>query len=415
MIEFNIAVVIAAGTVLAMGLIAGLVKNHLWISEPTACLLIGIVIGPAVLNLADFSSLQVDSDFLLLEVARLTLAMAVMGAALRLPSRYEMQHVRGLAIVLGLGLPAMWLTGAVLASLVLGMSVLPSLLVGAILAPTDPVVAGSVVTGKLAGRSLPARLRYNLTAESGANDGLGLLFVMLPLLLITHHPGTAIQDWVFKVFLWEVCGSVVLGLSAGWLTGRVLLWAYRQPYSESHSTLTIGIALALTVLAAVRLIESDGILAVFVAGLMLNRIVTDRETRHEHTQEAIGRFFDLPVFVLIGTMIPWAGWQALGWPGIVFVLAVLLLRRLPWWLVLRPILPSVKTAGDAVFLGWFGPMGVASVYYALLATGETHIETIWPAVSLTVCASVIFHGISSTPLTRLYRTVSGTDQTQARR
>ena len=413
MIDFNIAVVIAAGTVLAMGLIAGLVKNRLWMSEPTVCLLIGIVLGPAVLSLADFSFFQINSDFLLLEVARLTLAMAVMGAALRLPSRYEMRHVKGLAVVLGLGLPLMWLTGAALANLLLGMALLPSLLVGAILAPTDPVVAGSVVTGKLAGRSLPDRLRYNLTAESGANDGLGLLFVMLPLLLITRDTGAAIQDWLFRVFLWEICGAVVLGWGAGWLTGRVLQWAYRQPYSESHSTLTIGIALSLTVLAAVRLIGSDGILAVFVAGLMLNRVVTDRETRHEHTQEAIGRFFDLPVFVLIGAMIPWSGWQALGWPGIALVLAVLILRRLPWWLVLRPILPSLKTAGDAGFLGWFGPMGVASVYYALLATGETHIETIWPTVSLTVCASVIFHGVSSTPLTRLYGKYSATGQRQA--
>lgn len=398
--EFNAALAVSAGTVFVLGIVAGFVKSRLWISETTICLLLGILIGPSVWQLIDLADLPVDRFTLLKEVARVTLAIAVMGAALRLPTRYELHRLRDLAVSLGIGLPLMWVTSAVLAHVILGAPLLTALLIGAALAPTDPVVAGSITGGQLAEARLPARLRHLLTAESGANDGLALLFVMLPILLLTKAPADALSEWVVRVFLWEICGAIAIGLAAGWLAGRLLSWAYRQPFTENPSTITVGLALSLTVLAGVRLIGSDGILAVFAAGLMLNRVVTERETRHEHMQEAISRFFDLPVFILIGLMLPWSAWAELGWAGIGFTVAILAFRRLPWWLMLRPLLRELKTPRDAAFLGWFGPIGVATAYYAVLSQEEAGVD-LWPVLSLVVFASVVVHGLSATPLTRL--------------
>ncbi|MEW5424317.1 cation:proton antiporter [Amorphus sp. 3PC139-8] len=400
--DFNAALAVSAGTVFVLGIVAGYVKSRLWVSETTICLALGILIGPSAWRLIDLADLPVDRFTLLKEVARVTLAIAVMGAALRLPTRYELNRLRDLVVALAIGLPLMWITSALLAYLILGAPLLTALLIGAALAPTDPVVAGSITGGQLAEARLPDRLRHLLTAESGANDGLALLFVMLAILLLTKAPPEALSEWIVRVFLWEICGAIAIGLAAGWLAGRLLSWAYKQPFTENPSTITVGLALSLTVLAGVRLIGSDGILAVFAAGLMLNRVVTERQTRHEHMQEAISRFFDLPVFILIGLMLPWSAWGNLGWPGVVFAAAILLLRRLPWWLALCPLTREMKTVRDAAFLGWFGPIGVATTYYAVLSQEEAGID-LWPILSLVVFASVVVHGLSATPLTQAMR------------
>ena len=403
MTSFNAGLAIAGGTVLALGLVAGYIRNRLWIAETVLCVLVGVLVGPAVAGLLDFAEVGWSPTPHLLEAARLTLGISVMGAALRLPPHYESRAARDLALSLGIGLTLMWLTGAALAVLILGLPLLPALVLGAVLAPTDPVTASAVASGKSADRHLPARLRNLLTAESGANDGLGLLFVLLPVLLLLHAPGEALSEWTTRVLLWEVMGAVIIGTLCGEVSGRLLAWAFRQPFSESHSTITVGLALSITVLTVVRLMGSDGILAVFAAGLRLNRYVKRAETRHEHAQEAIGRFFNLPVFILFGAMLPWHDWSGLGWTGIGFAVAVLAFRRLPWWLLFGRRLAAVQSPAEAAFLGWFGPIGVATIYYSLLAGHRAGLDQIWPAASLVVLASVVAHGLSATPLTTRIR------------
>ena len=96
-----------------------------------------------------------------------------------------MRHWRELLVVLGLGMPVMWLASSTLVYLVLGVPLLLALLIGAVLTPTDPVLSDSIVTGRLANETVPGRLRHAISAESGANDGLALLLMMLPVALLT--------------------------------------------------------------------------------------------------------------------------------------------------------------------------------------------------------------------------------------
>jgi sodium/hydrogen antiporter len=398
--EVDLSLLIAAGTVLVLGVFAGYVKNRMWVSETVICLLIGFLIGPYAFKLLDPETLGLRPDPFLAEISHVTVGIAVMGAAIRLPANYFRRSWRDIATAIGIGLPLMAFSGSVIAAVALGLPLLPACVLGACLCPTDPVVANSITSGRIAEENLPARTRNLLTAESGANDGVALLLVLLPVLLIQAAPEEALREWLLRVLLWEVCAAVAIGVLCGRLAGKLLLWAYRQPFSDSHSIVTIVLALSLTVVSGVRLIGSDGILAVFVAGLAIKPSLDVEETRHEHAQEAIGRFFDLPVFVVFGAMLPVAEWMELGWRGLAFAAGLVFLRRLPWWLLLRPLFPQVLSRSEALFLGWFGPMGVASIYYAIVASERAVLPEIWPAASLAVTVSIFVHGIPATPVTR---------------
>jgi len=395
------ALAMIGATVLTLATVAGYIKNRLWISEPLICLVIGIILGPHVAGLVEFKPGQ-DLSYLQ-PAARITLAIAVMGAALRVPPSFLRSHARELLIILLLGMPAMWLISSVVAYFTLPASVLTALLVGAALTPTDPVLSTAIVTGQTAEGMEPAYMRNYLTVESGANDGLGLAFIMLPILLMQMPWGDALHEWLLQTLLWEICASIVIGLLAGWLAGRCLVWATDQPFSEPVSILTISLGLTLTVLATVHAIGSDGILAVFAAGVVFKGFVDRVEnTDQERIQEAIGRFFDLPVFLLFGTVLPWTEWLNLGWEAVAFILGILLLRRLPLWIVAGRILRPVQSIRDSLLLGWFGPIGIAAIYYACLANHEVGDGLIWPAASLAVAASVLVHGSTATPIAHLY-------------
>lgn len=409
----NLALALGAVTVLVLGLGSGFIKNRLWISEPLIATLIGIAVGPAVFEAAAFTVPKETETTILLEVARVTLAISVMGAALRLPPRWESENWRELAVVLGLGMPLMWLASGTLALWVLGVPVLYAFLIGAVLSPTDPVLADSIVAGDAANKAIPARMRYAITAESGANDGLALLIVMLPVYLLGAAPSEAVPNWALEVLLRKVVAGIAVGFVLGWLSARVFVWVLAKDQSERPSILTISLSLTLAVLGIDLLLGTASLLAVFTAGLVFNRSTPAHEGGlHENMQTAVARFFDIPIFIFIGTLLPWQGWLGLGWPGVGFAVAVLLLRRLPAWLLLRPLLASLRNWRETAFNGWFGPIGIAAVFYAMELHKEPNVENperIWHVVSLVVFCSILLHGISATPLTRLFGRDGGAD------
>jgi NhaP-type Na+/H+ or K+/H+ antiporter len=290
-----------------------------------------------------------------------------------------------------------------------------ALLVGAVVTPTDPVVASSIVTGDTAEKNIPGRVRHILSAESGSNDGLAFPIVMLCILFLTRPTGEAITHWLTYTLLWEVLGAIVIGAIIGYAVGQLQNWAQRTFPSgmERMSLLTVTLALSLTVLGAVKLIGSDGILAVFAAGLAFNIVVRGQEKAHEEqTQEVVKRFFDLPIFVLLGMALPWQEWLGLGWSGLLLLVAILLLRRLPAVLLLYRGIGQLPLLRDALFTGWFGPVGVAALFYAMLSLHETQTSLPWVIGSLVITGSLVVHGLSATPLTMLYGKVAQRSEEQ---
>lgn len=388
---------------LGLGLLSKWLER-LPLSAPLLALLAGIALGPQGLGWLHPARWG-EQERLIEEAARLTIAVGLMAIALRLPPDYLRRQWRSLLVLLLFVMPLMALAGAALAAALLGLPVLLALLAGAVLCPTDPIVATSIVTGEAAERSLPQRLRHLLLGESGGNDGLALPLVWLPLVLLAGH---GFEHWTLRVVLWQVGGAAIVGAALGYAGGRLLVRAERHDTIEVASFFAYTLALTVLVLGAAELLQTDGILAVFVSGIVFGRVVGERErAQEERVQDAINGFFTLPIFVLIGLVIPWQAWGELGWRGAAFAAALLLLRRLPaLWLVHR-LAPALSGSRDVLFAGWFGPIGVAALFYAVLAVRHTGEERIWAVATLAICASVLVHGVTASPFTKLYARRSG--------
>src|SRR5215218_9366732 len=146
------------GLLLLLGMLGGVLKERTPISEPLIALIAGVLIGPAALGLLDLADLG-NQTLLLEEAALLTLGVALVGVALRLPVGYASGNWRLLVVLLGVVMPLMWIASGLLVYLVLGMPFWVGVLIGAIITPTDPVVASSIVAGGVAERNLPGALR----------------------------------------------------------------------------------------------------------------------------------------------------------------------------------------------------------------------------------------------------------------
>ncbi|UFU06561.1 cation:proton antiporter domain-containing protein [Ruania halotolerans] len=371
------------------------------LSEPLVALALGVVLGPQVLGLVEITD-QVR-DVVLLEGSRLIVALSVMAAALRFRASELGRVVRPVLLLLAIVMPlAAVISGA--ASLVMGVPLALAALIGACLCPTDPVLASSVVSGEPAERHLPGRLRHTLSVESGINDGLALPLVGLALVAVlpAQTLGAAAGLLTYQVLV-----GVVIGIATGALAGWGVRRATRNRELERAPDLILPLLLAVGVLGVAKVAQTDGILAVFVAGTVYNRMTTrDQREPQQAIDEAVNRYLALPLFLVLGVVLPWAQWVELGPAAVVFVLLVLLLRRVP--LVLTLARPMRLPKQQAVFLGWFGPMGVSSLFYLAhsLEQGVTD-PRLFAVGSLMVAASVLVYGLTSTPGRKLYARSAG--------
>lgn len=402
----DLALLLVGLLVLVLGLLSEPLKRGP-VTAPIVALAVGVLTGPAVSGLAALPEWEREAP-VLEQTARLTVALSLMAIALRLPRGYPRRHWRALAVLLGPLMVLMWLASGLLVYGLLGLGFWASMLVGAVVTPTDPVVASSIVTGGLAERNIPARVRNLLSSESGANDALAYPLVLLCVLMLELPAPEALGAWLLRVLLWEVLAAAALGAAVGYAAGRLLERAEARRSIEPTSFLAYALALTLAVLGGAKGLGTDGLLAVFAAGLAFSVAVRESErAQEERVQEAVNSFFTLPAFVLLGLSLPWAGWRELGWIGPGLAGAVLLLRRLPAFLALRPWIGGVERWSDALFLGWFGPVGIAALFYALLGVREAGVEEAWRVGSLVIVASILVHGLSAATLTRLYGRAAG--------
>jgi NhaP-type Na+/H+ or K+/H+ antiporter len=378
--------------------------RRLPLSEPVLALVAGVLLGPAVTGVLDLRPVTEDHTWLH-SATRALLAISVMSVALRYPFGAARSRLRPVLLLLAVAMPVMALVTAGLSALVLGVGLGTAALLGAALCPTDPVLASSVVTGGPAAEDLPERDRQVLSLESGANDGLALPLVLIAVALA----GSGTMGAAVLESLWQVLGAVALGAAIGWLGGRALAVGEEHGSTDTGPRLLFTAVLALTVLGLSGLVHVDGILAVFVAGLAFNLVSTGADrTDDAPIDEAVNRFLVLPMFVAFGAVLPWEAWVDLGWRGPVLALAVLLLRRPPvLWLLRRPLRLDRP---DALFLGWFGPIGVSAIFYLVLEAERLRLDpVVLAAGTLVVAVSTVVHGITSTPGRVLYRRATSSD------
>ncbi|RWZ59624.1 sodium:proton exchanger [Labedella populi] len=398
--DLNLPLALFAGVVLMLSVFSSVLQRAS-LPGPVIALGLGVLLGPFALDLVRIEEFGIPTGTLLEEAARLTLGIGLAGVALRLPHGYWRANRRWLIVILGVGMPLMLAvaTGVLWAGL--GLPILVALLLGAILTPTDPVVTTPVVTGSLATERVPDRVRFNLSSESGINDGLGYLFVMLPVLLLTT-PGRAWQDFVLTVLVREVIGAAVFGLVVGYAAGKLFVAARSRGLMEESSYLGFIVPLGLVVLGAGKLLGTDAILAVFIAAAVFGQIIPQSDEKQEDTiDDVVNRFFLLPIFLLIGLALPIGEWAERGWIAPVVVIAAVLLRRFVAVWALRPLLRRLHSRGETMFLSWFGPIGVSALFYATLAERQTGLRDVFVYTTLAITVSVVVHGVSTAPASAL--------------
>lgn len=394
--DVNVVLTLFAGALLVFAAFST-VLQRVSLPGPLLCLLFGLLVGPHALSLLDPRALGVSTSGLLEQVARITLAVGLAGVALRLPHGYWRASVRWLVLIIGLGMAMMLLVATAALWWGLGVSFLLALLLGAVVTPTDPVVTTPIVTGSLAAEKVPERVRHDLSAESGINDGLAYLFVMLPILLMTT-PGRAWHDLLTRVLLVEVLGAVALGLVAGYLLGRVFVLVQERGWMEESSYLAFIVPLALLLLGAGKLIGTDGLLVVFVGVAVFGQVIPQRdEAEEDKIHDAVARLFLLPVFLLLGTALPVQEWASLGWAAPAVIAVAVIARRMATVWSLRPLLKTVHDRSETAFLSWFAPVGVSALFYATLAERHTGNQEIFVHASLAITVSVLVHGLTAAP------------------
>lgn len=385
-------------TVALLGLLVaalGARMRRMPLSEPLLALVVGVSLGPQVAGLVVVPAIDADPR-LLHEAAGPLLAVSVMAIALRYPWSAVRSRVAPVTLLLLVVMPVMALAGAGVVGAAAGTGVALALVLGCALCPTDPVLASSVVTGRPAREDLPARTRQLLSLESGANDGLALPLVLVAVAVAAAPTGAETALLVVR----EIGGALVLGVVAGGVAALAVRRGEEHGAADGASVVLFSIVLALGTLAAARLLEVGGVLAVFVAGLTLNALeATDDRADEVEIDEALNRFAVLPFFVLLGVALPWAAWRDQGWLVVAGVaVAVLLLRRLPWLLLLAR--PLGLRGRDAVFLGWFGPIGVSAIFYLTESAVQLPAQEATPVLALgtaVVVASTLAHGLTSSP------------------
>ena len=308
----------------------------------------------------------------------------------------------------------MWLLGSVIFYIIFpDFSYYECLLLGAIVTPTDPVVASTLVNGRKAEKYLPARLRNTLSFEAGANDGFAYPIVFLALYLMGAEGGGDLGKWFTKVLLYESILCAGLAYVLGYGCGLLMKKTHKAGYLNTKTLLSFSIAVSLFLLSGFHLLQMNPIIAVFVGGFAFAKYITSNEDlKEQRIQETMERLTTVPVFFLLGLMLPWQDWNELGWTAVWIVILILLFRRLPALLLLMPVMPQFrKKIYSVVIMGWFGPIGVAALYYAVLSKDKAQFEEAWIIPSLIVAASTVVHRLTSVPLEKLYHnTIKGTNE-----
>ncbi|KAJ1893195.1 hypothetical protein LPJ66_005904 [Kickxella alabastrina] len=372
-------------------------------------MLYGIAIGPLALNWIDPSYWSSNQMQFIQEYSRYCLAIELMIAGITLPKKYLFKEWQSMVMLLLPIMALMWLVSAAIIKFTFSLPFLQALTIGACVTPTDPVLANSILKGMFAETHVPLRLRNILAAESGANDGLGCPFLFLALFLMRLGGGNAIGAWFYVTWVYQVVLSVVIGRVAGYVGRKVLKYAKNTGWIEHELFLLSAISLALLLVGLCAILGTDDILCCFVAG---NSFTWDDwyhvESEDTWLQQTINDILSMTFFMYFGATIPWAEYTSANflspWRISVAVVLIIILRHLPAIVALYRLVPAINNWKEALFAGWFGPIGVSAIFYAIETIKQIKdhdgsnagivAKIVYPIVCAVVFGSVIVHGIT---------------------
>ena len=280
-----------------------------------------------------------------------------------------------------------------------------ALLTAAVLTPTDAALGQSVVSNP----NVPLRLSQSINVESGLNDGLALPFVLLGAILAAGSMGEQSTDGLGLMAMTQVVVGPLFGIAFGWLAARCLDTAQDRKWVLESAQGVVFLSSAFATYLGAELIGGNGLIAAFVGGAVFGN--TYRHNLHfiSEFMEGTGQMLTMAAFLVFGAiMLPDGLAHANPKALLIAVLFLTVVRMLPIWLSLAGTELDYR---EKLFLGWFGPRGLASILFTLIMMTEFDFpneEEFLACVSMTVFLSVIFHGISATPFAnRIGRVVPG--------
>ena len=382
---------------------------------------LGLGAGAALaIELIGLNWLEPVEDAELIErVSELALIIALFGAGLKLDRAFTRRSWSGVARLLLIAMPLTIAGVALFGHEVMGLSLGAAVILGAILAPTDPVLAGDIGVGP-PGDEEEQEPNFSITGEAGMNDGLAFPFIFAGLFIL--DPGGT--DWIADWLLADVVYALGVGLLIGVLVGfGVAALTVHLRNSRLLSPTFDGWLAIPTVLLIYGLTETAGaygFIAAFAGGVAFRRYERSHEIngRVHDGAETVEKIGELTVILLFGSMLSISGLEAPGWSGWLLVPVLLL--------VIRPLSVAIATTGsrnvpyrERFFLAWFGVRGIGSIYYAAIAAGAVQLPgpatnvIVWTAF-VCVLVSILVHGITATPLSQALLPEPGSDLAKRR-
>lgn len=361
------------------------------ITPPMAFAAAGLLLGgPALLDV------RLTSEAIKV-IAEVTLVLVLFSDAARLDLSSLRRDIAIPARLLGIGLPLTLLAGALAVRAVFGdVGLWPALLVAACLAPTDASLGAGIVSD---GR-VPSRVRRALNVESGLNDGIVAPLVTVAIAAVVGGSGHGSS--LVPTAVRELSVGAVVGVAVGLVGGWVLATATRRGWVEPGADVLASTALAAVAYTAALGVHGNGFVAAFAAGLCFGPFRSELEPASLELTDRAAQLAGAVVWFAFGAAMLRPALTHLSWQVVLYaVLSLTVVRMVPVALSLLGARLDRVTIG---FVGWFGPRGLASVIFALLAfddAGQRSGEVV-ALVSITVLMSVVAHGVSAAPLIARY-------------
>ena len=371
--------------------------QHTILTLPMVYTFFGIVLGGLVLDVIPLT----PEDNLVEVIAELTLVIVLATDASRIDLRGLFRDHNLPTRLLSIGLPLTMISGTIAAVLIFtDLSFWEAVILGVILSPTDASLGQSVVSNP----KVPVRIRQTLNIESGLNDGIALPFLLLAIALadsevLFHNP----FEFLLSVLV-QIALGIAAGLVVGYLGTRFILWGQRSSWMSSNYQKISSLALILLAYGLAELIGGNGFIAAFCFGLASTNFAGKEESEDlfEYAETEVTLLM-LLTFLLFGAVMLPPAIEAIN-PEIVLY-AVLSLT------LVRMVSVAISMLGEKVrpittlFLGWFGPRGVASILYIFIVLESENLpglQLIYSVAMITVLFSIYAHGMTAAPLSKWY-------------
>lgn len=417
----HIAYATTGFALILFGTISLFLKERLYIGEATVATIYGLIVGPHCLNWFSPTTWG-NTDYITLEISRIVLVVQIFAVAVELPKRYMLKHWWSVTMLL---LPVMafgWVISSVFIwKLVPSLRWIDALCIAGCVTATDPVLASAVVGKGKFSRRVPGHLRNLLSAESGCNDGMAYPFVIMAVYILKdeHHPAEIAKDFICIGVLYSCILGVLIGAVIGYGARHLIKFAERFNLIDRESFLVYYFCVAIFCSGVGTLCGVDDLLVAFAAGAAFSWDGWfSTKTEESHVSDVIDVLLNTAFFVYFGAIVPWPDFNNFdlgikAWKLVCLAIIVLVVRRIPIMLAIKPITPDIHTWREALFCGHFGPIGVGAIFMSLLARAQfetnsetpsngfspdhphyTLIATIWPVTCFLVIASIAIHGSS---------------------